>query len=338
MSDATPVMREHDIRPKALLDEFFVRLRRDAERLAQKSGAFVDVPCPFCGEARPDVAFDKQSFRYCECRHCRSLYASPRPTEALLREYLETSEAVAFWSTHFYRETAEARRVQMFRPRAERIVAIADQYGLAPTAVCADVGAGYGLFLLELQTLGRFGRLLAVEPDSRLAAVCRSQGFEVIEQWIEDAAPGAVAADMVTAFEVLEHVYDPLVFLRACSRAVRPGHLLFFSTLAATGFDIQTLWENSRSVSPPQHLNFPSVPGAQRLIERAGLEVVEITTPGHLDVDIVRNRLDDDASLPASRFARSIVTADSDTRIAFQRFLQQHRLSSHVHCVARRRG
>ena len=331
-------MRENDIRPKALLDEFFANLERDAVRLAQRRAEFVDVPCPFCGLGRVRSAFDKEGFRYVECDGCASLYASPRPTPALLREYLETSEAVQFWSTHFYRETAQARREQIFRPRAARIALLADQYGLDSHATCADIGAGYGLFLLELIDLRRFGRLLAVEPDARLATVCRDYGFDVVERWVEDIQPGDVEADLAAAFEVLEHVFDPLSFLRAAARAVRPGGLLFFSTLACTGFDIQVLWEHSRSVSPPQHLNFPSVAGAETLMRRAGLEPVEITTPGQLDVDIVRNRIAAHPELPVPRFARTLAAADDVTRQAFQDLLKAHRLSSHIQCVARRPG
>lgn len=329
-------MREDDIRPKALLDEFFVRLGRDAAALAKKRDAFVDVPCPFCDDANSASAFEKDGFRYVECGVCGSLYASPRPGPTLLREYLENSEAVEFWSTHFYRQTADARRAHMFRPRAERIRTLADQYQLDLTATCADVGAGYGLFLLELEALSRFGSLVAVEPDARLASVCAGHGFTVVEKWVEELEREELVVDLAVAFEVLEHVYQPLTFLKAAARMLRPGGLLFFSTLAASGFDIQVLWEHSRSVSPPQHLNFPSITGVETLIQRAGLEIVEISTPGQLDVDIVRNVVQARPELEVPRFVRTLVAADTDTRQAIQRALSEHRLSSHLQCVVRR--
>lgn len=329
-------MREDDIRPKPLLDEFFVRLQRDAARLASRRQAFVEVACPFCADPGVGSAFEKEGFRYAECGACGSLYATPRPTPDLLREYLETSEAAEYWSTHFYRETADARRRQMFRPRAARVAAIADQYGLGRSASCADIGAGYGLFLLEVADLHRFDRVVAVEPDARLAAVCRNHGFDVVEKRIEEVQPGDVTVDLGAAFEVLEHVFDPPAFLKAAAGVVRPGGLLFFSTLAASGFDIQVLWEHSRSVSPPQHLNFPTIAGLRRIVERSELAVVELTTPGQLDVEIVRNRLAAVPDLPVSRLARTLAAADDAARQALQQVLRDHRLSSHVQCLARR--
>jgi 2-polyprenyl-3-methyl-5-hydroxy-6-metoxy-1,4-benzoquinol methylase len=243
---------------------------------------------------------------------------------------------VEFWSTHFYHQTASARREKIFRPRAEHIARILAERGGTPRPVCVDVGAGYALFLEELAALGPCSTLIAIEPDARLAAVCRAQGFPVVEKWVEDVEDGEVQADIATAFEVLEHVFDPVAFLASCGRLLKPGGFLFFSTLTITGFDLQVLWERSRSITPPQHLNFPAAAFVAQLVERAGLRLVWLTTPGELDVDIVRNAVAASPETPVPRFVRALVEADDQTRQAFQRFLQAHRLSSHLQCLAQR--
>jgi SAM-dependent methyltransferase len=330
------VLREEDIRPRPLLDEFFVRLRRDAERLARRRAEFVDVPCPMCG-ARPGApAFEKDGFPYAVCPGCESLFASPRPSAEALEDYAANSEAVRFWSSHFYRETAAARRVQMFRPRARLAADLVARGLVRADARFVDIGAGYGLFLEELRDLGAFGALVGIEPDPALAAICRTAGFDVVEALVEDLSPGRIRADVAAAFEVIEHVFDPLAFLVSCARVLEPGGLLLFTTLTISGFDLQVLWDQSRSITPPQHLNFGSVHGLERLIARAGLEIVSVTTPGRLDVDIVRNRLEADPALRVPRFARAIAQAPEATRQAFQQFLSEHRLSSHIQCLARK--
>lgn len=331
-------MREHDIRPKALLDDFFRLLDRDADKLARRHEEFVEVACPFCGGDARTVEFVKKGFTYVSCDACASLFVSPRPEEAMLIEWATHSEAVSFWGTDFYRATAQSRREQIFRPRARYVADLAGRLGSPKTLL--DIGAGYGLFLEEVRETGAFDRVVGLEPDPALAGVCRAEGFEIIEQWLESYDPGGdPPADFATAFEVLEHVFDPLAFVRAAAKVVRPGGLILFTTLAASGFDIQVLWENSRSVSPPQHLNFPSVRGLRAAVERSGLEVVSLTTPGKLDVDIVRNRLlEGDAAPKVPRFASSIALGDDAARRDFQEFLAGHALSSHVHVLARAPG
>ncbi len=332
----TTPMRENDIRPKALLDEFFARLKRDADRLAARRASFVDVPCGLCGSADSAQTFVKDGFPYRTCSSCSSLFASPRPTEAALIDYAETSEAVEFWSTHFYRETAAARRERMFRPRAALAMEIASRYGLTGEVRAADVGAGYGLFLLELQAIAPAWSLTAIEPDQRLAAVCREHGLEVDQRWVEQIGDGELGMDFVAAFEVIEHVFDPAAFIDACRRLLRPGGIALVTTLTISGFDLQVLGAASRSITPPQHLNFPSVAAVARLAARTGFEVVEVSTPGQLDVDIVRNVYLEHPEFVQDAFARSMAMAGDETRQAFQAFLREHRMSSHLRCVLRR--
>lgn len=225
----------------------------------------------------------------------------------------------------------------MFRPRAEFVGALADRFGLPPGAGLVDVGSGFGIFLEEVQRLGRFGEMRGVEPNPDLANVCRQRGFAVVPKSAEDVADGEVQADVATAFEVLEHVFDPGGFLTAMGRLVKPGGVLLFTTLTCSGFDIQVLWERSKSVHPPHHLNLISVEGIARLVERVGLCLVDLSTPGVLDVDIVANARSEDPTLHLPRFVSYLLSRrDSRLREALQRLLIEHALSSHVRVLARR--
>ncbi len=138
---------------------------------------------------------------------------------------------------------------------------------------------------------------LAVEPSASLAQECRSKGFAVVEEIVENMVGHDNSADLVTCFEVLEHVYDPLGFVQVLKDLARPGGYVFVSTLGIDGFDLQVLWEKSSQISPPHHINFLSMQGFERLFQRAGLEDITVTTPGQLDVDIVRNATERDPEL-----------------------------------------
>ena len=73
------------------------------------------------------------------------------------------------------------------------------------------------------------------------------------------------------------------------------------------------------------------------MLARAGLEDVAFLTPGQLDVDIVRNALAADDAAVTDPFLRHLLTqGDAVQRAAFQRFLADAGLSSHMWILARR--
>ena len=70
---------------------------------------------------------------------------------------------------------------------------------------------------------------------------------------------------------------------------LQSGDLFIFTTLSGTGVDIQALWQDSKSVMPPHHLNFLNPISVDVLLARLGFESLSITTPGKLDIDILAN-------------------------------------------------
>ncbi|HBH97897.1 MAG TPA: SAM-dependent methyltransferase, partial [Candidatus Omnitrophica bacterium] len=79
-----------------------------------------------------------------------------------------------------------------------------------------------------------------------------------------------------------------------------------------------------------------SLQGLKRLWQQAGFTLVEVSTPGMLDVEIVQRHLTHDPSLPLSAFERHLLDADQETRDAFQAFLQQQGLSSFARLVVKK--
>ena len=79
-----------------------------------------------------------------------------------------------------------------------------------------------------------------------------------------------------------------------------------------------------------------SIEGFRRLFEGAGLEVVSISTPGVLDVDIVRNAYRKNPELFSdNRFMRQLMA--NERHIArFQEFLSSNCLSSHAWVFAKK--
>lgn len=200
-----------------------------------------------------------------------------------------------------------------------------------------DVGAGSGTFVEELHRVGDFRSLIALEPSVHAAAECRTRGLCVVMQELEMyAAAGETTYDSATSLELLEHVFSPEAFLVAAHAIVREGGIFIFSCLSGTGWDIVTLREHSEGVSPPHHLNFLNPRSITLLAQRTGWEVLDVFTPGALDVDIVEGFQRRNPTVPLDPFAREICGAEAQVKEAFQAFLAGNRLSSHMWTVLRR--
>ncbi len=324
-------MREHDIRPQAIFDKYLRLAAEDVQTY------FADVPrtaidCPACGSTGAS-GFAKNGFEYRRCPDCRTLYVSPRPVAEAFTRYYTAAPSVEFWATTFYRATAEARREKLWKPKAESIRDLLNRYGAEHHQI-VDIGGGYGIFAEEMEKL--VGKaVLVIEPGPQLAAVCRERNLNVIEKFLEDVQEQDLPSGpkAFVSFELFEHLHDPTTFLTDLDHLMQSGDLFIFTTLSGTGVDILALWEDSKSISPPHHLNFFNPSSIRLLLSRLGLECLDVSTPGRLDIDILVNNRE----YIKDRFWAAFIdqTTESDRR-QWQDMIAATGWSSHMRVCCRK--
>lgn len=311
-------------------------LEHDKAWLRARRERFVEIPCPACGDPARQAGetFHKDPLDYHRCASCRTLYVSPRPTAELLAEYYGQSENARYWNEHIFPASETARRERIFRPRAARLRDLVRKHGGA-TDTLVEVGPGFGTFGEEVRALGLFRRVVVVEPTPDLAETCRKRGLEVVESPIERLPDGALDASVLASFECIEHLFDAGAFVRQCARMLGPGGLLVLTCPSGEGFDVLTLREASDTVDH-EHLNYFGPESLGLLLTAAGFEVLEWSTPGLLDVELVRKKVLSGAfSLDGQPFLEKVVM-DERKGDALQAFLAAEGLSSHLWMVARR--
>jgi SAM-dependent methyltransferase len=322
------ILKESDIRPRDLFEKYLELSAKDAITYFGSSTR-TDLPCPACGNNLVQPAFEKHGFDYKICRTCGTLYQSPRPPWEDFARFYKESPSAQYWARIFFPAVAESRRVHLFRPKVQELAQLCQKDQFFPK-VFADIGAGYGLLLEEWRRSFPDTKLFAVEPNPDLAAQCRLKNLHVVELFAEEANQLHNQVDLVTAFEIIEHSYDPLAFLNSLAKLLRTGGRILITGLTIDGFDIQVLWQRSNNISPPHHINLISIEGFEFLLARAGFSNIHIFTPGKLDVDILKNALRYDKDiLSGQRFLQTLFTRGEETLGAFQKFLSDHRLSSH---------
>lgn len=326
-------MKEEDIRKRELFDRYIELVERDSAGLLEKRTDFAVIPCPACGCSEIVESFEKSGFNYACCQRCMTLYVNPRPRFEDLIDFYAKSESTEFWINDFFKPVAEERRARIFRPRAEYVSGIlAGRNGLT----IGDIGAGFGIFLDELSRVRSGDRLVAIEPSPRQAELCRSLGLEAEASALETLRGYDGAFDILTAFELFEHLHDPGGFLKHVFRMLKPGGRFLITTLNGMGFDILLLWEQSRSLLPPVHLNFFNTNSIATLMEKCGFEVLETTTPGQLDWDIVEGAIKKTGARPGRFWEVFAESGAPETKMALQDLISRSGLSSHMRVLVKK--
>jgi SAM-dependent methyltransferase len=328
-------MKENEIRRREALDRYQQLVAEDCRLLFGDGDQLIQVNCPACHSQTYVPEFTKSGFEYVTCGECQTLFARTRPSLANLKQFYIQSAATEYWVNEFFKPVAEVRREKIFRPRAQFIV---DHFGSSREWLVGDVGAGFGLFLDELRKLWPASRYIAIEPSPEQADICKGFGFAVECCILEDLKGYEGCFNLLTAFELLEHLYDPSFFLKAAYRLLKPGGWLLLSTLNGKGFDIQVLWEKSKSIYPPCHINFFNPDSLSILLRSAGLAVEELATPGKLDWDIVEGMILE-TDVEVGRFWRLLARKGNEgCKKDLQRWISEHKFSSHMRALARKAG
>lgn len=111
-----------------------------------------------------------------------------------------------------------------------------------------DVGCGGGIFAESAARLATTESVLAIDPSNEVIKVARAHALQdsllqqpgrlVYENTSIEGLPQPASEteqfDVLTLFEVIEHISHPAPFLSSCLPFVKPGGWLIMSTIART--------------------------------------------------------------------------------------------------------
>lgn len=154
-----------------------------------------------------------------ECRHCGLVYASPRwSPDDVLSAYTAVQDKT-YIEERLGRELTFRRHLHSM----ERIV------GPAEGRALLDVGAYIGVFVEAAAAAG--WRAQGVEPSQWAATEAQRHGLDVQVGTLETLDLPARSFDVVTLWDVIEHLADPAAELDRARRLLRPGGWLVVHTM-----------------------------------------------------------------------------------------------------------
>jgi SAM-dependent methyltransferase len=136
-----------------------------------------------------------------------------------------------------------------------------------------DIGCGGGLFLGMMRE--RDFRVAGLDFSAEAAAIAwRRQQVPVVCGMLDRSPLRPQSFGGVTMFHVLEHLYDPRIYLRAAHELLQPGGRLVVQVPNAACWQFRLLGRGWNGVDVPRHLFDFRDRDVERLLEGCGFEVV----------------------------------------------------------------
>ncbi|MDY6950120.1 MAG: methyltransferase domain-containing protein [Thermodesulfobacteriota bacterium] len=302
------------LHPDAIFDEE----RRLAKEVVMDYPAASRIdPCPVSGNKREEILFSKWGQQYAICPQTWSLSLASLPEREVLQQYFHRSSLAQYRASEEYQQMASRLRQGLWQSRWDwQELTIHRHLGKASVAL-AEWGGKFTGVIEMLDRTPSISTLGIIEPLPPLSETNAKETFDVI-----------------CLYDAFQREVQPSGLLQRIKARLNPQGLLFVACRCGSGFDILTLREHSDSIFPFDHVCLPSPKGIRDILMKEGFEVLELTTPGLLDMPLLSTgRIPND-----HYFQRFLVQALPEEQYEeFQLFLQKFLLSSHLRVVARKK-
>ena len=235
---------------------------------------YAPVGCNLCGSSQSEHVFSKRGYDLVRCGSCGLAYiANPPDEEGIRAIYTATSsyhdELLDTGSGEYARQTRIARQhiamLSRFRPNLAGLTVL-------------DIGCSSGIFLDQARGAGMVPQGAELSPET--AAFAREAlDLDVHHGDWRGAGHDDASFDIITLFDVIEHLPDPLSELSALRRLLKPGGLLLQSTPDIDGLFPRLSEKLANRLDywphpePPHHLFQFSQATLSRMTEKAGFAV-----------------------------------------------------------------
>lgn len=322
----------NSLKPPGTIEVYSELVQQDVRDLHLSSRSHLNTKllnCPLCDCENVVDTFSKYSFTHSECQSCGFVFTNPRPSSSFLKQYYSTSSASSYFQANIIEPTREYRIKHIFAPRARWLDSLFEFKGSI-----LDIGCSTGFLLEEMRNLT--WQVFGSEYSDTAASILNSKSIPNSSNDISDTNTFKPSSyDLVTLFEVLEHISDFRETLLAIHTILKTSGKLVISVPNIKSFEFDALKTLHTNICPPAHLNYFS-PSNIRYLEQFGFELSLVETPGLLDVSNVLSMFNDGKIQGLSDFEFNLLTAISsshEARDAFQLSLQSALYSGHLRAV-----
>jgi SAM-dependent methyltransferase len=234
--------------------------------------------CPACDSGISHTIFQSyDGYHFNECEQCGTWYVPLKVDWELFERFFSicpSARAIANKASIGRLDQPGASEFSRFDQYFKSIIGILPFTGSQLRYL--DIGCGVGHSLTAAKAAGMLPHGVEADPD---AAALAQRNHKVIVGRISDLPDGTY--QVVSMWETLEHLADPLTMLREAVARLSPAGLVAITVpnLDATGLRVsrEKCSYAYGGFNSPGHINFFNRRAIEKLFMRAGLALVETT-------------------------------------------------------------
>ncbi|KND49432.1 MAG: Alternative oxidase/tellurite resistance protein TehB [Parcubacteria bacterium C7867-003] len=230
------------------------------------------IICSLCQSVDATFFTEKKGFKIYKCSKCKLLFIFPLPASIDVYDKAYFSGADNGFGYVDYDVDKEA-----MVPTFNKYFDIFKKFGKKDGKLL-DIGSATGFFM-ELARFKGF-QVSGIEISDFAAEKGRKKGLSITTGDIFTPNFASENFDVITMFDVIEHVPNPKETISEARRILKKGGILVINTPDAESFWAKILGANWQLIMPPEHINYFSPKNLGDYLSKNGFNVLLSTKIG----------------------------------------------------------
>lgn len=299
------------MRPKRFNSNMYKSTEKLAKNVEKKTGNKIIAKCPLCGTKKNKIYAIKYNIPIVTCINCDLTYAKKQPknlNDVYSNETYLTKSILSYDKTRQY-------RIKRFGKERLNIIKKYKKKGSI-----LDFGCGTGWFL---------------EGAKKEFDVSGVEYSDTLREWLLEKFNIKTYKDLneidnnkfdiITAFDVIEHVPDPLKLLDDLKKKLKPNGIILIFTPNVNSLGFNYLKNKNNLLCPPNHLFYFNKKSFNFLCKKIGLKIIETQFKG-LDIGDIYALLND-------KKKNNVANYLNKNALKLQEFVDNIEYSNHVRFV-----